>query len=401
MRDSARVFISPDGALLAASWRRTIRYCPRTPRLAELPRFISASSSASYHSRQRVQELFDSTGGWRQVRVDLSEFAGATTSRSRFDFSTAGDMNQNLGGDRFGNFESPQRGQEQRVRGLLHRRRHDRLLGTRRDGYKNFRRPAQNSFFATPPNPDPYAPSEVLVGPYQLEIRRGTEYGVNVSTVNALITVDNQYHTNKRMIPDFARLGDQNLHREQGHIQIESNTIWNVSEYGIRYDAAARDAVGSVPHPGSVLNAPTLNNKQLAPGATIVNNVIANFGLGGILVSGDPNLASTPLASTPFARIVNNTIYGGATATGDRHPGHRERQPDDPQQHRGQHRDGHLGGRQLQLDGGGRQPVPGQHQQRPDRQRRDHPRAPAIRCSSAKPWAISTWTTGARPSTAA
>ena len=129
--------------------------------------------------------------------------------------------------------------------------------------------------------------------------------------------MDRQYGANERMIPDFARLGDQNLHREQGHIQIESNTISHVSEYGIRYDAAARDAVGSVPHPGSVLNVSTLNNKQLAPGATIANNVVANFGVGGILVSGDPNPVNTPLASTPFARIVNsNTVYGAAAATG-------------------------------------------------------------------------------------
>ena len=42
---------------------------------------------------QGTQVGFDNTGNWRQVRVDLSEFAGRDHLKLRFDFSTAGSMN--------------------------------------------------------------------------------------------------------------------------------------------------------------------------------------------------------------------------------------------------------------------------------------------------------------------
>ena len=40
-----------------------------------------------------VQVSFDNTGGWRQVRVDLGEYAGRDHLKLRFDYSTAGSMN--------------------------------------------------------------------------------------------------------------------------------------------------------------------------------------------------------------------------------------------------------------------------------------------------------------------
>ena len=40
-----------------------------------------------------TQEQFDNTGSWRQVRVDLAEFAGRDNLKLRFDFSTSGSMN--------------------------------------------------------------------------------------------------------------------------------------------------------------------------------------------------------------------------------------------------------------------------------------------------------------------
>ena len=39
------------------------------------------------------QRMFDNTGTWRQVRINLSDYAGQENLRLRFDFSTAGDMN--------------------------------------------------------------------------------------------------------------------------------------------------------------------------------------------------------------------------------------------------------------------------------------------------------------------
>ena len=42
--------------------------------------------------RQQVQLMHDSTGQWRQVRVDLSRYAGMSNLQLRFDFTTAGSM---------------------------------------------------------------------------------------------------------------------------------------------------------------------------------------------------------------------------------------------------------------------------------------------------------------------
>ncbi len=76
------------------------------------------------------------------------------------------------------------------------------------------------------------------------------------------------------------------------------------------------DAGGSLQRPGGVRQLPTLNNERLVPGVKVENNVISNFGTGGILFSGDPNTGALPFATVPFGRIMNNTIYGGENATG-------------------------------------------------------------------------------------
>ena len=46
-------------------------------------------------SGQVVQELFDNTESWRQARIDLGEYAGESNIQLRFDFATAGTMNEN------------------------------------------------------------------------------------------------------------------------------------------------------------------------------------------------------------------------------------------------------------------------------------------------------------------
>lgn len=48
----------------------------------------------------------------------------------------------------------------------------------------------------------------------------------------------------------------------------------------------------------------------------MVNNIVSKSGTAGILFSGDPNTGSVPVAAVPYGRIVNNTIYGGATQQG-------------------------------------------------------------------------------------
>jgi VCBS repeat-containing protein len=112
-------------------------------------------------------------------------------------------------------------------------------------------------------------------------------------------------------------LGDENFHREQGQLLIANNLIRNVSQAGIVVAAAPRDGGTNSPHPGSPINFDTLNTPRLAPGVTIANNVVTDFVTSGISFAGEPNTAgNVPAAAVPFGRIVNNTIYGGATATG-------------------------------------------------------------------------------------
>ncbi|MFO0882801.1 MAG: dockerin type I domain-containing protein [Pirellulales bacterium] len=112
-------------------------------------------------------------------------------------------------------------------------------------------------------------------------------------------------------------IGDQNANvRDQGHIEIIGNSIFSPLQVGILVDAGARDSNGSLPYPGVVRQLPTLNNDRLAPGVVLMNNVVANYGQAGIRFSGDPQAGNDPLSVVPFGRIVNNTVYGGAAATG-------------------------------------------------------------------------------------
>ena len=116
----------------------------------------------------------------------------------------------------------------------------------------------------------------------------------------------------------YDNFGDTNLERrqEQGFINISGNVISNTLEYGIRVDADQRDAGSDLPHPGSVRNLLTINDEELVPGIVIQNNVVANFGIGGILFSGDANAGSVPNAAVPFGKLINNTVFGGLGPVG-------------------------------------------------------------------------------------
>ncbi len=120
----------------------------------------------------------------------------------------------------------------------------------------------------------------------------------------------------KTIFNHYTYTGDQQIVRQQGHLQIVDNTISFSSQYGISVTGGPRDANGSnLPHPGSVRNLPTLDTNKLVPGPDIVSNIIDNFGVGGILFAGDPDQAGNPTAAVPYGRIVNNTIYGALNPT--------------------------------------------------------------------------------------
>lgn len=307
MRDSFRVLASVDGGY---SW--SLLATNNSTLNAELPRYLSVSSNASPDPRQRVQELYDNTGGWRQARVDLSDFAGYGYIEIRFDFSTSGTMSQEAPGDQYGDLSSAQRAQQNNFEGAYI---DDVMIGFAERGEMVTGPSSANSYFMVPQNPDPSGPKQVLAGPYQLEMRRGTEYGVSVSGTDPEIVLARLFHTNTRLIGPLLWLGDQNVERVQGQLRLEANTVRFASGYGILVDAAARDATG-VPHPGAAINMPTLNSSRLVRGLTIRNNVIAESGVGGIMFSGDPNAAGTPQAVVPFGLLVNNTIYGSAEPLG-------------------------------------------------------------------------------------
>ncbi|XZE21483.1 tandem-95 repeat protein [Pirellulaceae bacterium SH449] len=111
---------------------------------------------------------------------------------------------------------------------------------------------------------------------------------------------------------DFGEdLGDSERLRPQGQLLLVGNTITNASGYGIVTEAGTRSqpfgTVGPRPYPGSPINYPTINSQRLAPGAVIMNNVLANNGAGGVRISGDPAIDAT----VQIARVINNTFFSG------------------------------------------------------------------------------------------
>ena len=104
--------------------------------------------------------------------------------------------------------------------------------------------------------------------------------------------------------------GDANLFRDQGQVVVQSSLIRDSLEFGIVADAGQRDAGRNLPHTGPARNLPKQNIDSLAPGVTVANNVVARSGSGAIHISGDPNPADMPIAAVPFARVVNNSLYG-------------------------------------------------------------------------------------------
>ena len=119
----------------------------------------------------------------------------------------------------------------------------------------------------------------------------------------------------------YDEVGDPNNPRDQGQLLIQHNTITNSSGYAITAEPGTRDGQNNdIPHPGPVRNTPKLNTGNLAPGVVIENNVVAFNQTGGIRVSGDPNGPGLPTASVPFARVINNTVYGGLALRGSAGP---------------------------------------------------------------------------------
>lgn len=145
---------------------------------------------------------------------------------------------------------------------------------------------------------------------------------VNVDVTGArqeVIYKDGRYQT---VVIDDTVQGDTNHVQAQGQIVISSNTISNVSNYGVFIDAGTREgannfsALPNNPHAGPVRNLVELNVEGLVPGPAVINNLLVENGQGGVFFSGDANGFNEQLAPVPIGRIVNNTIYGGGSGVG-------------------------------------------------------------------------------------
>jgi hypothetical protein len=136
---------------------------------------------------QQVQELFDNSGTWRQARIDLHAYAGQPDLRLRFDFSTAGTMNDTTEGainSDFGEISNNTRSIRSQsntcaggARGCEGFYIDDIVVGFTERGEMVTSSGNNSGFFAVPQPPAAVAPNpELLIGPYQLEIRRAQEY---------------------------------------------------------------------------------------------------------------------------------------------------------------------------------------------------------------------------------
>jgi hypothetical protein len=327
MQDSARVFISKNNGV---TWQLLATNNPvkSTADTAdgELPATLSVSSDATRLVNQHVQQLYRD-GTWRQARVDLSEWANESNLRLRIDFSTAGGFDatqMNANGDLInqidgvagttGSFGSAERGQKNNYEGFYV---DDFIVGFAERGEMVTGAPAAQTGFVTLPSApvSNNVPSPNFQGQYQLEIRRGSEYGVLPSKLKSDVQVSGTFDTNAVLTRANRLLGDANHLREQGQFVIDGNLISNAKTYGISIDAG-RDGATNAPSLGVVLNTAAPNSARLVPGVVVTNNVVAASGTAGIRFSGDTNTGIVPIAAVPFGRIVNNTIVGTKDATG-------------------------------------------------------------------------------------
>jgi VCBS repeat-containing protein len=221
-RDAARVFISTDGGttweLVASNNSQLSR---PTDLRGELPRFLSHTNTAGLASeesvpvkRQQVQELFDNTGSWRQARIDLSAYAGEADLQLRFDFTTAGTMNDpsqpritpGVNNNNFGEFKNDTRS----VRSTNNQYEgfyiDDIIVGFAERGEMVTTPSTTNNLGITnlgsgrTTNPDPTRYPRMLTGPYQLEVRRSTEFGALMDEAEPNIAIGRTYDTNERHV---------------------------------------------------------------------------------------------------------------------------------------------------------------------------------------------------------
>lgn len=116
----------------------------------------------------------------------------------------------------------------------------------------------------------------------------------------------------------FDGIGDKNTTRVQGQVIVDSCQILHSENYGIVVVAGDRNTSTSFSYPGAAAALLTGNlTSRLAPGVSLINNVIAFGGDGGIHINGDELITPSYTAATMFVHVINNTIYGNGPTSGD------------------------------------------------------------------------------------
>ncbi len=234
MRDSARVYVSTDNGLtwdLLATNNSTLSNSLFED--AELPAYLSTNSDASSKSNQGVQELYE-TSTWRQARVDLKDYVGNPQVKLRFDFSTSGNTgtvidpvtglrvasddksNPTFSGDTGSSFgvnsvtNAPAGAQNNTSEGFYV---DDIIIGFagRGEMVTGVQTGLGSAFTDLNTNgvvglggrptldPDPSAAKQLLTGQYQLEIRRGEEYGALFDPTKNNVVVNPTLDINDRL----------------------------------------------------------------------------------------------------------------------------------------------------------------------------------------------------------
>lgn len=184
--DAAKVSVSTDGGL---TWKVVA-----SNQSSDMALYQSVfSNTGSSNSKQGTQFLFNAPlkfpddptsteiiDTWRQARVDLSQFAGAASIKLKFSF-VAGTGNNNHHGFAIDDI----------IVGLADRgemvTQDPATLATPPTATNPI--PPNTTFFQVPQNPVAGAPTQTLVGPYELTIRRGQQYAETLSGISPSIAI--------------------------------------------------------------------------------------------------------------------------------------------------------------------------------------------------------------------
>lgn len=322
MRDSARVWISTDGGATWPLFVSTPNASLTTSLLAtnnlaldsELPEFLSVSATVpSTDFRQQVQPLFNTGGGWRQARIDLSNFAGMNNLVLRFDFSTAGTVLDNTVGDSpFADTTQPYRAENNSFEGFYI---DDIIIGLTERG-EMVTGATPNVSVATVVPSDPNGPQQILTGPYQLEIRRGHEFGVLITdlTPDIVYLPSDIIDSNDRITTDFSLFMPDPVRRTQ--IVNNPGTVANVTFSGT--PLATSPGTLTVEVIGDLDATDETLTISLDGGAVVFSGQFAASGLQGRLASTTLNLTLAQMQSLTADGQITATVTRSAAVSGIR-----------------------------------------------------------------------------------